>query len=140
MIEWLLNFGTGLPAWTDFVLIGATIMLGVWIVLGVVALVKNLDDWKPKCISLALKLLIFAAFCWAFYTAFGPGTAPDVLDSDTGVMEMVDKAPDQKPTEQIEKEAYEKKDIFLKKQDQGFEEEQAEADAYLEKLRREHQN
>ena len=140
MTEWLLNFGTGLPAWTEFVLIGATVMLGVWVILAVVALARDLGNWKPRCISLALKLLIFAAFCWAFYAAFGPGTAPDVLDSDTGVMEMVDKAPDQKPTEQIEKEAYEKKDIFLKKQDQGFEEEQAEADAYLEKLRREHQN
>lgn len=140
MIAWITNFGTGLPAWIDFAVLGLAILLGVWAVLAIIELVRDQDNWKLRLKPVIFRTLVLIIYCLAFFSAFGPGTPAPVLDSDIGIMELVDKAPPQKPIEQINKEAYEKKDEFLKKQDQGFEEEQAEADAYLENLRKKHQD
>ena len=136
MVEWLLNFVTGMPAWVEFIVVGIAILLGIWVVLAVVQIFKDPDNWKLRWKPIAFRAVILIVYCWAFFAAFGPGTPAPQLDTDVGVMELVDKAPAQKSTEQIGEEAYEKKDEFLKKQDQGFEEEQKEADAYFEKLRK----
>ena len=140
MVEWLLNFGAGAPAWVEFAIAGIAVLLGVWALLALVALIKDPDNWKLRWKPFVFRIILLIIFCWAFFAAFGPGTPAPPMNSDIGVMEVVDKAPDQKSPEQIEKESYEKKDKFLKRQDQSFEEGQAEADAYLDKVRKKHQS
>jgi hypothetical protein len=140
MLEWLLNFGTGVPAWVDFAAIGIVVLLGAWVTFAVISLLQDKDNWKLRWKPIAFRSVILIIYSLFAFAAFGPGTPAPVLDSDIGVMELVDEAPPQKSIEQINEDAYESKDEFLKKQDQGFEEEQAEADAYLENLRNKHQN
>jgi len=140
MIDWLLSFGTGLPGWIDFIIVGIAVLLGIWVVLAVIEIFKDPDNWKLRWKPIAFRAVLLIIYCWAFFIAFGPGAPAPPVDSDIGVMELVDEAPPQRSIEQIEKEGYEKKDKFLKKQDQGFEEEKAEADAYYEELRKKHKN
>ncbi len=144
MLDWLFNFGTGVPAWTMFIVVIIGMMIGAWVVMGFTNLVLSIkeDDglWKSHRNKLVLKALVFVIFIFTFTNAFGPGTPPQELPSDIGVMEYVDKAPDMKTPVEIQKEAEAKVDPFLKKQDEGFKAEQEEADAYLEKIRKKHQN
>ncbi len=144
MLNWLLNTSTGLVGWVVFLKGIIYVILCVWVVIavyGLYASIKEADGlWKSYTKWLAFKVFILAAFLFATLSAFGPGTPPRELPSEIGVMEYVDKAPDMKSPDEIAAESEAKVDPLLKKQDEGFEEEQKEADAYLENLRKKHQN
>jgi hypothetical protein len=140
MMDWLSNFGAGAPAWVEFAISAVAVLLGIWMLLALVALFRDPNNWKLRWKPIVFRSVILAVFCWAFFVAFGPGAPAPPMNSDIGIMEVVDKAPPEKSLEQIEKDSYEKKSEFLKKQDQGFKEEQEEADAYLDKARKRHQN
>jgi len=144
MLDWLLNIGTGLVGWVMFFKVVIYILLGVWVLLAVLGLYKSLRDedglWKSYSKWLVFKSFVLAVFLFATLSAFGPGTPPQELPSDIGVIEYVDKAPDMKTPAEIQKEAENKVDPFLKRQDESFKTEQEEADAYLENLRKKHQN
>ncbi len=144
MLDWLLNIGTGLVGWVMFLKILIYILLGVWVLIAVYRLYVSLRDedglWKSYTKWLAFKSFVLAAFLFATLSAFGPGTPPQELPSDIGVMEYVDKAPDMKTPAEIQKEAEAKVDPLLKKQDEGFKAEQEEADAYLDEIKKKYQN
>ncbi len=144
MLDWLINFGTGLPAWTMLVLTVGGLILAVWVIIAAIRLKVSLDkkdgQWKSLTKWLVFKAFVFAVFIFAFFTAFGPGKPPQELPSDIGVMKYVDKAPDMKTSAEIDAEAAAKVDLFLKKQSEGFKAEQEEADAYLDNIRKKHQN
>ena len=144
MLDWLMNFSTGLVGWTMFLLTVLGAVLGLWLVLEVVKLIRSVNEdngkWRLHAGRAVLKSFLFAIYLFATLSAFGPGTPPQELPSDIGVMEYVDKAPDMKTPAEIQTEAEAKVDPFLKKQDEGFKAEQEEADAYLENLRKKHQN
>ena len=144
MLDWLLNFGTGLPAWTMFMLTTSGVILFIWAVASALKLSRSLSkkdgQWRLHTKWLAFKTFVFVVFLFAFGVAFGPGIPPQELPSDIGIMEYVDKAPDMKTQTEIDEEAAAKVDPFLKKQDEGFKAEQKEADAYLKEIRKKHQN
>ncbi len=144
MLNWLLNIGTGLVGWIMFVKVIIYVLLCVWVVIAVYGLYVSIRDddglWKSHAKWLAFRSFVLAAFLFATLSAFGPGTPPRELPSEIGIMEYVDKAPDMKTEAEIKKEAADKVDPFLKKQDEGFKTEQEEADAYLEKIRKKYQN
>lgn len=144
MLSWLLNIGTGLVGWIMFAKVIIYVLLGMWVAIAIFVLYVSIRDddelWESHAKWLAFKLFVLAAFLFATLSAFGPGTPPRELPSGTGIMEYVDKAPDMKTEAEIKKEAADKVDPFLKRQNEGFEAEQEEADAYLENLRKKHQN
>lgn len=144
MLDWLLNFGTGLPAWTNFFAVVIATAWAVWLIKDLwkigVSVTEGDDKWKPIVKPAVIKGFLFAVMLYAALVAFGPGTPPQELPSDIGVMEYVDKAPDMKTPAEIQKEAEAKVNPFLKKQREGFKAEQEEADAYLENLRKKYQN
>jgi hypothetical protein len=68
------------------------------------------------------------------FVAFPAGEPVEVTPAtEEGMYQQTMKAPDEKPPEVLKVEAEEKKPDALKRQDEGFEKDQAEADAYLKK-------
>lgn len=144
MLEWLMNFGTGLPAWTMFFVTAICIACVVWFMLAVWRMLPVISDgtdkWKVHLKGVIVKGVFLALVLFTALAAFGPGTPSQELPSDIGAMEYVDKAPDMKTQAEIDAEAEAKVSRFLKEQDKGFKAYQEEADAYLDNVRKKYQN
>jgi hypothetical protein len=143
MIEWLLNFGTGIPAWTSFVIaiiVGGVGVLTLYSWYKFVMAAVEKQPWRALLTRAIIRSVVFAAVIYFAFVAFGPGQPAPPMDSGEGARELIEKAPPEKSKEQIDKEAYDKQPEVLKKQDQGFAEEKEEADAYLDELRKRHEN
>lgn len=71
-----------------------------------------------------------------FYFGFGPGEPVRLTPAESdGMRQMTEEMPDEKTDSVIQEEAYEKKPHELRRQDDpGFEEEQKQADDYIEKV------
>jgi len=128
----LLNFGMGIPAWINLLVILVAVALAVWIGYAIYALILDPNNWKLRVKPIVFRVLILAVFLWATLTAFGPGTPAPPMPSDIGAMKLIEKAPDEKSLSEIQKEAAEKRDEFLKAQDRGFQKEKEEADKYID--------
>ena len=143
-MNWLMNHGTGTIAWLNLLSVLVVIGFAAWLAKDLYSVIMSVNKedgkWKPMVKPAIVKALVLTVVVFGIYAAMGPGTPPMEIQSDIGVMEYVDKAPDMKTQEQIDREAEARKDPFLKKQDQGFQAEKEEADAILDEARKRHQN
>ena len=136
------NFGWNPATWIGF---GAALVTLVFAVLFIRSLYRLFGikpyevDQRGGTRKRAIRNAIIAGFSLIvciifFYFGFGPGQPVKVAPvGEEGMMKMVEEMPEEKPLEEIRKEAYEKKPEELKAQDRGFEKEAEEADAYLDK-------
>ena len=94
------------------------------------------SEAKPPVAKIIVKLTFSVLVIMTVFFSYGPGlpvttTAPE----DEGYRQQVEKMPDTKPDDQLEREAAEDKPKPLKAQDRGFKEESEEADDYLKKYK-----
>jgi hypothetical protein len=90
---------------------------------------ENYTGWDVIPLLAATVVLFLHMF-----VAFPAGEPVDVTPAtEDGVRQLTMEAPDEKPVEVLQAEAKEKKPDVLKRQDEGFEKDKEEADAYLKK-------
>lgn len=138
----MFNFGTGIYAWLEIGMIITFIILGLWYVAGILdykkwkgALTKKRHKkiFLKRIVGRAIVLLLIGTL---YFFAFGPGTNPDMhrTEGKSGMMQVVEEAPDEKGKEVIKSEAYKKKESWLQDQDRkNFEEEREQSDDYIKK-------
>lgn len=142
-MDGIFNVGTDAGAWFWVVKSLIVTALGVWFVFGLVFEVRTCYSKDNEVLEqefdfkkIAFRAVIFMLAGFFCFVAFGKGSPPPVAgyEYEEGIMEMTDKAPDQKPIEEIRKEAEEIKDEHLKKvEKEGFADEAKEADDYIKK-------
>jgi hypothetical protein len=130
----LLSYGTNIQAWIELFSIFVIVMIGFWWFKAIRRVWKS----KRKKLSTAVYVrgIIFFVCGTFLFFAFGSPIKPDQhrIDEESGMILLVDEMPDEKEKEVIEAESYEKKEEFLKRQDErGFDKEREEADSYIEK-------
>ena len=139
----ILNLGGDVSAWVWLIKCLIVVGVAIWFIAGIVKDLikinkekedtgKTMPNWKRHLFRATI--FIFAAFL--LFVAFGSSEDRGVADfeKETGSLEVVNQAPDEKPIEQIRKEAQENKDEYLKKvEKESFADETKEADNYIKK-------
>lgn len=134
----LLNYGSGYQTWVEFLAIGLFVFIVLWASKPVWNLLWNKAKFTKKKTEKLIKVLIFRSCIVAvsaifLFLAYGNiNTQNHRIVQDQGMMELVNKMPDQKPIDTIRKEADNYVDPLLKQQDSSSAEKQKlQADRYL---------
>jgi hypothetical protein len=135
------NVGIGTSLWWELLKFGVVasiaLMMSVFAYRSYKAFKSGDDEKKSAGANLAaaviMAILLVAAIAY-FYFAFGPGKKIETLPAEEqGTHRLVDTYPDEKPVQDIKKEARDKKPEELKRQEEGFEKDAKEADDFVKK-------
>lgn len=89
---------------------------------------------EPEWVMTGLTVFAILVMALHMFVAFPAGEPVDVTPiKDDGVRQLTEAMPDEKPVEVIRAEAKAKVPEELRRQDEGFEKDQEEANAYLKK-------
>ncbi len=135
------NIGTGAPLWLE---LGKATVVLLFAVLAAgygyqsykafTAGEPDKEVGKQKLYMTAFLVILLILAIAFFYFAFGPGKKIQPAPAkEQGIHNVVDGYPDEKSPGEIKKDAEAKKPDVLKRQDEGFQKDAKEADAYVKK-------